>query len=71
MKKNISEVLQPGMVVTVFCHPVTCEQIEGEATLIQFLDVLYNGLEVWEVEFENGDRVYRAFDPTAIITLGE
>ena len=62
--REVREALKPGSVIMIYAAPWTCENAEGRARLIRYLDVLYRGLELWEVEFiETGDRVNRIINP--------
>lgn len=52
--------LKPGMIVKVYCDPITCKDLEGRAKLHKFISSqgFYNGseLSLWEVKsLDNSD----------------
>ena len=52
--------LKPGMIVKIYCDPITCKDLEGKAKLVKFISLqgFYNGseLSLWEVKsLDNSD----------------
>lgn len=44
--------MKSGDFVNIYTDPLTCQDLEGKARLVLFIDHCFNGLEMWEVEFK-------------------
>lgn len=58
--------MKPGDVVTIYHDPITQQEVEGKAQLIKKQRELGDGLEYWEVCFDDLDgisKVHRTIKP--------
>jgi len=65
---NPQNTLHKGDLVMVFCDPVTCKELEGNANLKKCLHANGDGSEYWQVTFEeDGFTCCRTVWPTHVI----